>query len=362
MRLDKEHDILFALVRSGLWETEGIRHRESPLSLASWKKIFALARMQTVTGIAYRGLHYLPTTLLPPEEILCRWIADVERIERTNRKMNQVIHSLFEMWESDGLHPILLKGQGVAQMYEYPLLREAGDIDLCFPSPEEFRYAERWANKQDLYPTHKPDGSVSFFIGGIEIELHPELVGADHLSVKSHTGVLERDTIFSKQLLADGHTQVLIPAQVRNLLSLNTHILKHAIGKGIGLRQLCDMARAYHTYTDMDGNELKDLYKRYGISRWSQLLHSFLVERLGMPVTDLPYEERLVSSESLLRIIVRGGNFGQYPNWEKRPDSPAWRRKADTAGSFLRNAWFSLRYAPGKSLKIMTTLLKGQFK
>lgn len=360
----KEYDILFILLRAGLWEKAAEASALFPVSADCWSRVLDLARQQTVTGIAYRGLERLPDRFFPPEETMSRWTAEVDRIERRGRKMNGAVCSLFSFFRLQGLHPVLLKGQGVAAMYEYPLLREAGDIDVYFPDRAERTRAEKILYEKRIAAERLPDGSTEYVWDGVEVEHHPGLLDLNNPFLKRYLGMLETGKGYAVQLLGTANgMDVRVPAPALNLLQLNTHILKHAMGKGVGLRQLCDMARAYHTlHDDIDGNEIKEMYRRTGIGRWSRLLHSFLVNELGLPESDLPYREKNIPSTPLLRIILRGGNFGQYKDGDRKETSSMWRGKLHTFGAFLGNMRFSCRYAPEEAFWTMAILTKGQFK
>ena len=99
-------------------------------------------------------------------------------------------------------------------------------------------------------------------------------------------------------------TEITIPSPLLNLVLLNTHIMKHAFGWGIGLRQLCDLTRAYHCLqTETDGKALYDLCRKAGIIRWNSLLHTFLVKQLGLPASSLPYPEKTVSPDTMLFFV-----------------------------------------------------------
>ena len=132
---------LLALLRGGLWEQDVKPHSCFPLSHDSWEEVFLLSKQQTVTGVAFRGLHHLPDGMLPPESLLLRWMAAADGIERKNKEMNLALDSLLTLFARHGLHPILQKGQGLASLYAYPLLRECGDIDLYFVDEKEFESA-----------------------------------------------------------------------------------------------------------------------------------------------------------------------------------------------------------------------------
>jgi len=362
MSLDKEHTILFSLLRSGLWEKEIETTAPFPLSDEGWKTVLALARRQTVTGIACQGLNYLPDAFLPADAIMFRWITEVDRIERINRAMNETIHELFDLFSSYALHPVLLKGQGTACMYARPLLREAGDIDLYFPTHEEWSHAGKIMKERKVAFLRLPDGSLCYRWNGIEVEHHATLFDLHSPFLKKYLKELEELHGFTEQAISPA-TTVKIPSPALHLLLLNTHILKHAVGQGVGMRQLCDMARVYHhLHNCIDATEMKSIYRRTGLTRWSRLLHAFIVEKLGMPADKLPYLDEAVSPRPLSDLILAGGNFGQYRRNGDRQTQHAWKRKLRTAGSFLQNLRFSSRYAPGETFWTCTNLFKGQFK
>ena len=360
-----EEAVLFILLRSGLWEREADDLSLFPLSGSGWERVYRLARQHTVAGIVFEGVCRLPDELMPPESLLVRWVAEADRIERDSRRMNEAVEGNLAFWAGQGLNPVLLKGQGIARMYASPLLREAGDIDLYFPDRAQRRCADDLARAKGLRPQKMPDGSTTYRWEGIEVEHHPALFDLHTPSLKKYLCALERRYGFVAQPAGTpGGLDIVVPSPVLNLLLLNAHILKHALGKGIGLRQLCDMARACAALRGyVDGGELKEIYRRVGISRWSRLLHSFLVSELGLPADCLPYPETLVSAAPLSAIVLAGGNFGQFRGvGADSTPQPAQGGKLRTAFSFLQNLRFSFRYAPGEAFWMVATLLKGQFK
>ena len=139
----KEHKVLFQLVRAGLWERVPEDTSLFPLTPEQWSEVYRLACQQTVVGIVFRGMDFLPAACLPPEPVLARWVAAVDAIERKNLKTYRILDELYAFFRRQGLHPILQKGQGVALYYERPLLRVPGDIDLYFSTKNEFRTAVR---------------------------------------------------------------------------------------------------------------------------------------------------------------------------------------------------------------------------
>ena len=391
------------------------------LSDEQWNMVFRLSGRQTVTGIVFDGICRLPEEFQPSPAIFAQWVVAVDRIERSNERMNDVLKSLVKLFADNGLNPVLQKGQGVAALYPEPLHRECGDIDLYFPEGLSLRQAQRPDNvvqrpnnvaqrpdnvvqrpdnvaqrpnaesveasgttengkaaelvrSRGAKVETMPDGSQNYEWEGIEIEQHPTIVDLCSPRTRKWLGELDDDPGFIPSTLADG---LLVPSPELNALLLNSHILKHTLGKGIGLRQMCDLAMVYHQISgaagcDEYGERIFRLYRRGGILKWSSLLHSFLVDIIGLRKEELPYSERDVSPEPLLRIVEEGGNFGQYRGEDSGHSGTSTssatgrlsdrKRKLKTAGMFLRRAGFSMRFAPKEAFWTFWELVKGQFR
>ena len=155
-----------------------------------------------------------------------------------------------------------------------------------------------------------------------------------------------------------------VPSPLPNLLSLNAHLLKHIMGHGVGLRQFCDMARAYHALRgSYSPGELEAVYRRTGLLRWSAQLHTFLTEHLGLPRDVLPYAGTDArTSPRLLHIVLEGGNFGQYGKTRAKASRAGWERKLHTFLSFWRHRDFSGAYARGEAFWTSIKLITGNLR
>jgi len=375
------------LLRAGLWGRDPIAEGFRRLGDEEWEQVFKMSGRQTVSGIVFDGICRLPDEFQPSPAIFAKWVAATDRIERGNGRMNAVLGELTGMFVSGGLQPVLQKGQGVAALYPTPAHRECGDIDFYFPEKSDNgRLAsmpkDRTMNGKaiELVKSHgikvetMPDGSQTYEWKGIEIEQHPTIVDLSAPAARKWIPELDGDPGYVPSELAEG---LRVPSPELNALLLNSHILKHTLGKGIGLRQMCDLAMEYHRICEDGrredcGERIFSLYKRAGILKWSRLLHSFLVGVIGLPEEELPYSERIVSYRPLFRIVEDGGNFGQYRGEDSGRSGTSTssvtgrlsdrKRKLETAGMFLRRAGFSIRFAPKEAFWTFWELVKGQFR
>lgn len=362
--VEKLHTALLVLLRAGLWERAIDDATCFPLSAEAWAELFRLSRQQTVTGIVFRGMQFLPESLLPAPSLLIRWTAAVDAIERRNRDMNGVLSELYALFRSNGLDPVLQKGQGVAAFYESPLLRECGDIDLWFGDPRASDAARDLISLRATHIRRMPDQSLFYRWRGIAVEHHTRLFDLHNPFLQSSAKCLGRENGFVRMPLSgeDG-AMITVPSPLVNLLLLDLHVLKHALGRGIGLRQLCDMARAcYRLHAEVKPGQMKKLCDNWGLGRWNPLLHVFMVDCLGLPSDCLPYGELAPTARPLLEIVWRGGNFGQHDPELQTSGRTIWTRKISTARSFCRNLRFAVRYVPKEAFWICVGLMKGQFR
>ena len=343
--MDKTLQALFALLQAGLWGTfDEAGASAFPLSAGEWERVFTLARQQTVTGIAFRGLDFLPEEAAPPMGIMAKWMAHADRIEQSNRVMNETVAKLYGHFASAGVEAVLQKGQGVAAMYPEPLLRECGDIDLYFPGHDGV--SDPLAGIDGAVRERHPDDSWAYVVDGIIVEHHTDLLDIQSPRAKRYVHKLIQEKGFEKVVTADG-VEVLVPAPEVNLLLLSSHILKHAFGVGIGLRQFCDYAVVRRYYEGrVNEEEMREIWRMTGLEKWQGLLEGFLVKKTGV----------------LLDIVLKGGNFGVYSKDRENVPRARWARKVQTFKALMSNLGFAFRYAPGEWFWTTMQLLGGQFR
>lgn len=326
-------DCFLTLLQAGLWEKD-VELPDTP-DEATWELMLRWARDQAVTGLLLRSFTHLPEHQVPPATVRMRWIVEADLLDRKGTRVARVEQEALALFLKEGLQPIIQKGSRSARHYAYPALRISGDVDLFFPEASFDRAVT-------LVPDARraPDGSYVFKREGVPVELHPRYYDL-HVDPAS---LPEPESVCGELLLLSAHT------------------LKHALGAGVGLKQLCDMARAlYDCEGQYDKRELAAALERARIDRWHALLCSLLVSDLGL---DPSYclDGFTATDPAALRDIVRaGGNFGQAAEARKKAlrHRSAFARKASTAFSFLKRLPFSLRVAPQETRATIRELVKG---
>lgn len=317
-------DRLFLLIlRKALWGLE-LPQDALPRDIQGWLDLYNFSVRQGLHTILWDALDKESI----PSVIRVNWQKDVSKVEYGNKLMDAVIGAQRKTWDKKGIDARLMKGQTLAAMYPYPEHRLCGDVDWYFPTSEDWDKAlETVRSIKDVVPETDSDGDFHYTWQGVVIEHHRSF---HHLSTRRARSYLRRiETGLGPELL--------------NLLTLNTHIMKHAMVMGVSYRQVADIAMAYTAYRgSVDGAGYKLHLERLGLLKWTELLHTLLVEDLGMPCEYLPFPlERRRSTKRLQDILLRSRNLGASGSQTGRMN-----RLVKAVGNYMRAASLFIRIAP----------------
>lgn len=302
------YHMLVKLLRYALWDggCNGI-----VLSGDEWLHLYHQAVLHKVQGVLYPAVSSLPPESGVPASLLKKWGEAAGCIKARNGHVSHVADVQAAAWSRRGIKAVELKGRSAAAFYPEPDLRVCGDIDWWFPDPEGWMSALVAARENGCYLETDSDGDVHYVLNGVVVEHHRHGLEAD--------------------------------GAVGQLLLFNTHILHHAMGAGIGLRHLCDLALALDALDGKyDRGEYLSLLESRGLLKWNAVLEeiiSYLKEG------DEDRCSRL--AKRLLSSIMVDGEFGLGRS----------RRFAGMA----RRAWFFLRVAPCPFIRHWYHLIKGHF-
>lgn len=273
------NEAFLALVRAGLWEDfESV----SGEGLAvSGTDVLRLAEEQSVVGLVAAGAEWFTVNgsrfMIPLTEKLTL-LGKCQLVEQRNEAMNRFIAELVGQLNKNGIDALLVKGQGVAQCYERPQWRSAGDIDLLLDD-ENYNKAKAFlsafaekAVAEDVGKKH-----LSVQITDFTIELHGRMPFVlspfadrviDEVIADSLLGIGGKQP--SVRVWKNGNTDVYLPNADNDVILIFTHYLHHFFIEGVGLKQISDWCRLLWTYRDeINRGLLKDCLGRMGLmSEW----------------------------------------------------------------------------------------------
>lgn len=304
------------------------------LTPEQWEALPELARGQAVSGWIYDAVSHLGGGTEVPSSVLKALEEDALSIRSRAQRHVAAAAVYVDELRALGLHPVVMKGPAVARYYPRPELRVSGDLDIYLPE-EQMPQAVEYFRGKGCTVYDIPDGSLYCTGGPIDVDLHTSYYDLH---------------VPASQLPP-------VPSAEARLLMLSAHILKHAAGPGVGMRQICDMAITLRS-TSYDRDALLQAFAASHTLSWNRMLCSLIKERLGV---DAGLFERGSSFAPLERIILSGGNFGHFrPGRQKALASEGqFRRKLDTAWRILCKLPFALRYAPREYFSYTASLIRG---
>ncbi len=351
-------EVFLALLRAGLWEREA---QLLPYGNIDFNEVYRLAEEQTVIGLLAAGLERIADRKTP-KEIALRLVGNTMQLEQRNLSMNQFIGDLTRRMNDSGVYTLLVKGQGIAQCYERPLWRAAGDVDLFL---DEVNYQKSKVLFQGIATSMKQEGEytkhVGMMIGPWEVELHGNMRSAVTSKMDRVIDSVQADTFdnHNVRIWRNGETDIMLPSPGNDVIFVFTHILHHFYrGGGIGLRQICDWCRLLFVYNDqIDRAVLKKRLEAAAIIPEWKLFGGLAVKNLGMPEEAMPFYEEpsrkeLKKIKKILEFIIERGNFGhkrdlsyyrKYPYFIRKVIS-LWRKGGDIFHQYLIFPANSCRY------------------
>ena len=314
-------DALFTLLRIGLGAAEP-RLSEVALSPEGWERLYCIAAEQSVLGIAYAGAARLPKDAQPPMEFAFQWASEAETVRGHNRMVNAEASRLTQFFAAAGRKTAVLKGPANAMLYPDPLSRQCGDIDLWVEGGRKsvlalLKEKNLIADENGLVRLFAAPHHVDLAPGpdGIHVEIHfnPSSGNLDPFTNRRMMRYLEGE--IAQATMAPGG--FCVPSIRFALVMQLSHIQRHFLEEGIGLRQLVDYYVLLRNSTEADRDEVAARLRAFGLSHMAGALMWVMGEKLGLESDRMLCKPDAYRGRWLLSKVFAGGNFGLYAEEER---------------------------------------------
>lgn len=313
--MERHEKVFFSLLRNAFWGSE----IDIPEGFADWGDVARTAKIQSALGVA--GDVMLSDSRIASamsQELRTKVKTFIMANMMTHGKLNGVLVNVVSHLSAAGIRSVLLKGQGLAQYYPKPELRQCGDIDLYVGLE---RYADSYdvvkplATQIDDRKALEVGKHYDFFVGKVAVEMHrysdryptPKL---DRIYQEVSLKGLNEDLV---PLMFSGQT-VYTPSDEYNAFYIFSHLFHHFLINGLGARQLCDwmlFLRARSSHIDM--SSLETILRRLDMLKPWQAFGCVLVKYFGMPAESFPFYDSALEhkADNIVRRLLDEGNFGK---------------------------------------------------
>ena len=326
-----------------------------------WGEIYSLAVKHKLEALVLSALDRVPAEQLPSKRPMMRIYADAQKIRQKNARFNAELQLVADHYAAAGFPGVILKGQGLAALYDDPGVRTPGDIDIWLDGRtrdiirlvkrENPHVHELFCHHIDCQPFH-----------GIEVEAHfwPSWMNSpfDYARLRRWFNA-QKPAQFANRVTLGGvaaegdevaypASTVAVPTAAFNRVYVLLHIYRHLFQEGIGLRQLLDYYYVLKQgFTEAERLETLRMLRRLKMRRFASAVMWVLGEVFALPREYMLCDPSRQDGEFLLSEILAAGNFGQ---WDARN---AGLGSASEGGKFfrkLRRLGRFLRYYPSEVL------------
>lgn len=286
-----------------------------------WEMLYRLAENQAVLGVCFAGVKRLQEfDNSVPVSLYMQWLAMAANIQQRNGDMDQKTAEVWALLKKAGLDCTILKGQGVAHYYKHRdeslelrayslgMLRQSGDIDVWVKGGFDV--------VNDFVQKTRPSDDIAYhrfhydMYADTEVELH-------------HRPTLMRNLFDDRRLQRwcdsfGAYTFVMtekgfsVPSLAFNRIFILTHIYRHFLFEGIGLRQLMDyyFVLIYQKGTNMQISEEVGLLSEIKMERFASAVMWVLGYVFGMEREYMLCDPNEKEGRFILEEIMQTGNFG----------------------------------------------------
>ena len=320
--MEHNYQLFLALLRTAM---TGEPFEPVP-SAQEWSELFKIAGQQSVMGVCYTAFSHLSKDQMPPMELLVKWMAEAETIRGLNELLNQEAARLTQLFSEQGRKTAILKGQANARLYPDKLSRQVGDIDIWVEGGKKGVVAllmelglvtELGSTSVDGKPTasyhhvHLPPTKDHIVV---EVHFRPSSGNFNPFTNRRLQRWLEQEIDSSCQPVDEGFN---VPSVRFALMMQLSHVQRHFLVGGIGLRHVCDYYWLLKNSTEEDRREVASHLSSFGLRYTASALMWVLHEVLHLDENLMLCPPDSYRGEWMLREIMAGGNFGHHAGREK---------------------------------------------
>lgn len=246
----------------------------------------------------------------------------------------QVYYSHAEMHQVLKDYPhVFIKGYAAAYYYNYPSLRQAGDVDILIRKVDADAICKRLSLLGYRRVNIDSNIHIVFKKDDIDYELHFSVNGIPPGEVGQKIDCLLKDTIETAHEVESEYGTIIIPDKFHHGLILLLHMAKHIMSSGIGLRHLCDWA----VFVDKIPNFQEDFeepLKSIGLWTFACQITALCSEYIGLEKPCGVGNWDSFYLNNIIEEILKSGNFGK-----KREDNKEnWLTSSIGVGGVVRGS------------------------
>lgn len=322
------------------------------ITAEDWVWLYRQCGRQSVLGVAFSAINLLssgkPETLGMPHQLYLKWFYQAEGIRSLNEQHYACSSELTQKFAAEGCQTLILKGQANSLLYPDKFIRQTGDIDIWVSGGRETVIALlSRMNLMDGAAISSHDVGLRKDLFGVEVEVHFDCIqSANNPFANKRLRQFLAGEMGAAHLVPENFYT---PSNKFALVMQLSHIYKHLLGLGVGLRQVMDYCVLLRASSDEERADVAARLKSLGLNRLAGALMWVLSEYFELESHYLLCKPDAGRGRILLREIMLDGNFGKHAQRKRGGVFKWWFKNRLRLVKFLpfdfrEVSWYLLRY------------------
>lgn len=314
VEINEIENLFFEFVRVAIGVQENLSRRPRAVE---WSNLYDMSVKQSLVGVCFVGLKRLGANADDGFNLIgmskmqyLNWMGMAFQIQQKNEELNRQCIELQAKLSAGELASAILKGQGIARLYDEQLrpLRQSGDIDVWvkggFDAVNDF--VQRTAPSRDL-AYHRFHYSI---FKDTEVELHfrPTLMRnlLDNRKLQRWC-----DSFDASSFVKASGLDITVPPAEFNAVFILTHIYRHFLFEGVGVRQVMDYYYVLKSVPAELRVKVMDILDGFHMGKFATAMMWVMGYVFGMSEEYMICQPEEKEGRFLLEEIMQMGNFGK---------------------------------------------------
>lgn len=280
-----------------------------------WQELYNLSVNHMIAPVLYESAYRCENFNNADEELKQKWRKQTIATCMFQLRNNAELAKIYSALEQNNVHPLLVKGLVCRSLYKNPDIRISSDEDMLVRETE-WDVCEKTLSDLGLVSDENEGQVVTWSKPGtqVHLEVHRTLF-PENSAAYGHLNEAFKD-VFNNAVndkFCGINVYTLSPTE--HFLYLLCHSIKHFLGSGFGIRQLCDISLFSEKYSDeIDWDEIWAWTSKWGYEVLTLNLLDIGIKYLTLPKEKVKVNFKtkgLVDSEPLLLDLFDSGIYGK---------------------------------------------------
>lgn len=281
--------------------------RPSPVQPCDFQRMYTLSKEHEVSALVYNQIYHFPDF---PPELKAQWSREALTGNALQTMRTHRMVQLCQVLRSGGIDVLVVKGAVLRSLYPQPENRPSNDEDFYIPL-EQVQSATRLLTDVGALLRHEGRYENAFLDTGcsLSIELHGKLFDPETRILAGYQKLFENGFADPAIHRIEG-VEICSLSHDLHFLFLMTHLAKHFLFSGVGIRQILDIvmySEAFREQINWNGvyEKLEQLDLLTLTANVMEIGRRYFEMDPAVPVPQVPPD-----CDALLEDIMGAGIFG----------------------------------------------------